>query len=467
MLRYFRINDPYRLVGLLVISFIIYLPFFIDAIPVGVLELKSLLIGEKIHSGLLPYTDLVDSTPPLTCWVFGLIDMVFGKSLLARHVLSYLIIFSLGAYLATLFIDKKVLAENTYLPALLFVILHIFSYDTLVLSGELMGSAFILFALSNIFRELEFRSQRLETVLYIGIHISIASLFSFSFVVFLPAACLIMIVYARRDFSSFLLLIVGFCLPHLLLICFYFVFEEPSTIWKFFYAPNLAIQSQILVSPKAILFLGAIPLFYMLLALIVLNRDARFTRYQSQLFQIMFLWMLFSVLQAFYTKNFRPQSFIVLVPTLTFFISHFLLFIRRRRYAEMNLWILLLGVLTVSIMGRYNLLIGVPYGHMVVNNSQKAIDVSDKRVLVLEDELSYFINNQLATPFLQWSLCAEIFTQPDHYENVIKVNSDFKNDPPEIIIDPHHYMDGFFDRIPTLKAQYKSERAGVYTRQIH
>src|SRR5687767_10725047 len=114
LLRYFRINDPYRLLGLLVILLIIYLPLFIDLPPITNPELKSMLVGEKIHEGSKMYAEVADNTAPLAAWFHALVDIVFGRSLLARHILAFIIIFFQSAFLGIIFITKKVFSENTF-----------------------------------------------------------------------------------------------------------------------------------------------------------------------------------------------------------------------------------------------------------------------------------------------------------------------------------------------------------------
>lgn len=463
MLRYFRINDPYRLVAILVIALLIYLPIFIDTPPVTLPELKGLLTGEKISQGNIPYAELVDSTPPLTCWSYGLIDLIFGRSLLARHILAFIIIFFQATYIGFIFIDKKAFSESTYIPSFIFIILYFFSFDTIVLSGELMGSVFLLLAISALFKEVEFRNPSIETVLNLGVYVGLASLFSFSYIVFLPAVCVVTLLYSRRNLQSFLLLLVGFCLPHALLISVYYLMDTSSAIWNFYYLPNLAFTSNHLINWKSLLILGAFPLAYLFISFIMLNREARFTKYQSQLLQIMFFWIVFSLLLLFYSKNLRPQSLIALIPPVTFFLTHLLLHIRRRLFAELNLWILCIGIIATSFLARYGRMQSIDYSQLIIKkNADAAIFGANKKILVLDDDLSYYLNNKMATPFLNWKLSETIFKNPDYFENVIKVDEGFENDPPDIIYDPGKYMKEFFVRIPSLKKKYREVHPGLY-----
>src|SRR5689334_137302 len=99
---------------------LINLPFFIDSPQITYPELKSILVGEKVHEGSAIYRELVDSTPPLASWINGFLDMLTGRSLLAKHLLAFIIVFFQAAFLGIVFVDKKAFSESTYIPALIF-----------------------------------------------------------------------------------------------------------------------------------------------------------------------------------------------------------------------------------------------------------------------------------------------------------------------------------------------------------
>jgi hypothetical protein len=444
---------------------LIYLPVFLDGPGMTNPELQSLVIGEKVRDGFVPYSSLVDATSPLSAWFFGLLDIFFGRSLMARHILALLVLFSQSAFLGMIFINKKAFSESTYIPSFLFSILAFYSFDTLSLSTDLLGSGFLLLALNNLFKEIEFRTQRDETIFNLGLFISLATLCNFSFVIHLLGVIAILVLFTRTSVRSFLLLIFGFLLPHLLMMSIYFLNHNLSQLWQFYYLPNLWVGSGKLLSNYGLFLLALIPLMYLLISLVMLNREARFTKYQSQLLQSMFFWMIFSFIQAaFFSNDLRPQSFITLIPSLVFFITHFLLLIRRKRFAEMNAWILLVGIVAVSYMARYGKIEAIRYEEKLLVGESPFPSVKNKTVLVLGSDFSVYQHNRLATAFLDWDLSREFFEQPDYYQNIIQINKAFKREPPTIIIDKHDLMKPVFDRIPALKAQYKQVGTHLYER---
>jgi hypothetical protein len=118
------------------------------------------------------------------------------------------------------------------------------------------------------------------------------------------------------------------------------------------------------------------------------------------------------------------------------------------------LWILLIGTVLISYYSWNGVVQSVDYRSLKVEK-QNDQTLTGKRLLVLEDNISYFLDNEMATPFLSWELSKPIFADADYYHNVILVSAGFNHDSPECIIDPHGYMKPFFERIPSLKQKYK------------
>jgi hypothetical protein len=458
LLSYFRINDPYRLIGLLVIMTVLSLPLFIDSPSLTYPELESFVIGEKVNEGNGLYTELLDNTPPLASWIYGACNWIFGRSLGARHILAFFILLIQSSFIGIMFIDKKVFSENTYIPSLLFSLLAFISFDSLALTSDLFAFGFILLVLNNLFKEIEFRIQRDEIIFNLGLFISLASLLNFSYAVYLPGAMLALALFTRSSLRKYLLLTFGFLLPHFLFVCAFYLYGNLPSLWFHFYVPNLRFSSPSLVSAGSLLTLCAMPLAYLFLSLFILNRDARLTKYQAQIFQAMFLWFVTAFVQVALTQDRRPQSLISLIPSVSFFLTHFLLLIRRRKFAEINLFVLASGIVTVAYLSRYDKISRIRYDGIFVR--QEAPAIKNKRILVLDDKPALFAQNRLATPFYDWSLCKPIFEAPAYYENLLMVNRSIKKDLPDIIIDPGDLMKDFFDRLPELKAKYRKSAEG-------
>ncbi|WP_254155391.1 DUF6427 family protein [Chryseosolibacter indicus] len=282
------------------------------------------------------YTEVVDNTAPLAAWVHTLLDMAFDRSITGRHVVALVLIFLQSVFLGIIFITKKVFGENTFIPSLIFSILFFFSFDNIALTDELLGSGFLILALDHLFREIEFRMPRDETPFNLGLFLSIATLFYLPYITFLFGVLIILFLFARTNGRKILLMIFGFTLPHLFVISISYVNDTLPKVWEYYYLSNLSFDKEFVVSIKELLILGGLPAFYLIISIVMLNRLARFSKYQAQLLQSIFLWIGFCFIYFLFCKEVRPQTLIVLIPPITFLLTHFLLLIRRRRLAEMN-----------------------------------------------------------------------------------------------------------------------------------
>lgn len=454
LIRFFRINDPYRLLGILLLLVLFSLPLFLNTPPLSPQQLLHLVVGESVWAGQTMYVEIFDSTAPFSAGVFGLLDGLFGRSVLARELTTILFLFLQAAFFAILLINNKAYNDNTYVPGLIFGILCFISYDFLTFSPELLGSSVLLLALNNLFKEIEFRIQREETILSLGVYIGAASIFVFSYSLFLIAALLILILFTRISIRKALLLIFGFLLPHTILFLLYLRWDETTWLWQNFYAPNFTWSGDPLISWKSLFYLLLVPAVYFVISLFMLTREARFTKYQSQLFQVMFLWMIFSFIEILLTKHRTPHSFLTTLPSLTYFVSHYLLIIRRKWIAETMLWVFMGGILLVSNLTRTGRINWVDYSNMVVPEHNEVVG---KRVMLLGHDLSVYQHNSLGGYFLNWSLSRDVVSGTDYFENVETVWESFQQNPPDVIIDREGLVPALFRRLPSVAKDYKKQ----------
>jgi hypothetical protein len=247
-------------------------------------------------------------------------------------------------------------------------------------------------------------------------------------------------------------------LPHLFLISIYYIKGGISELWQYFYLPNLAFGNDGLVNASDLILPLGIPAFFFAISLVLLNRESRFTKYQSQLLQAMFFWTIFSLLQVLYSKALRPHSFIPVMIGLSFFISHFFLIVMRRRFAEMSFWIFLAGIAGVSYYVRYGNNFESTYKNLLVPDVRHQ-HLQGKKILVLADSLPLYQGNRMTTPFLDWTLAEDIFRHPEYYENIIQVYQGFV-EKPDLIIDPENLMKPFLETIPDLRRIYSKSPEG-------
>jgi hypothetical protein len=465
LLSFFRINDPYRLLGLLILFFIISLPVFLYSPGLTWQELNSFIVGEKINQGFRPYSALIDSTPFLTQWLYGVFNWISGQHITLRHILAFLILFFQAGYIGLVFINRKAYTETTYIPSVLFCLLCCISFDVISITGTLLASGFLLLAINSIFREIEFREPNDSSLVKSGVYLSLASLSVFSYVIFFFAAILILAFFTRSSLRRQFLFLLGFLLPHALLLSYYYLVNQHDFLLTYFYKANLVADERVFLTTKTLLILSSVPLAYFVISFFTLNRATRLTNYQSQLLQAMFLWLIAGVIHLFFTRSLRPQSLLPLFPPLSFLLTHFLLSIHRKRFAEIHLWFFTIGILLCSYLVRNNFFTGAGYSGLIVQDSP--LPVKGKRVLIIGPDYAPYANNQLATGFSEWALYKKVFEEPDYYENILTVKKQFALESPEVIIDPNNMLSAFFRQLPELEKQYDKKGSVYYIKEVN
>jgi hypothetical protein len=156
---------------------------------------------------------------------------------------------------------------------------------------------------------------------------------------------------------------------------------------------------------------------------------------------------------------------VIFIPATAFFISHWLLLFKRRRWSELYTAVLLLVIITLN-HGTYfqfswtskwihieNLLAKPhPYDQLITN----------KRILVIGDKDGLYRNAKLATPYLAWELSKKQFAGLNYYDQSAEILTNFKNDPPEVIIDLENLFPELQKHIYLLQANYRRVSKQVY-----
>jgi hypothetical protein len=453
MLRFFRFNDPYRLLFVLLTVILLGIKTEFEFPSITIPELKGILVGEMMDGKRL-YSEVWDSMPPVTAYVQYVLDFVFDRSILPRHILSWIIIFFQAAFFGVLLINNKAFNESNYLPAFLFSLLSFFSFDAVSLTRELIGSTLLLLAMNNLLKEVEFKRQHDETVHNLGFYLGLASLSVFSYIIFFIGTAILLFIFTRVELRRFALFVFGFALPHLLLNTWYYWFGDLDLLWANFYLANLEWSGFSFVSAKSLFLLTALPIAYFLFSLIMTRRDARLTKYQSQILQVMFLWFLFALIEVYLSRQRTPQALMVCVPPVAYFISHYLLLIKRKWIAETMLWLLLIGMMVGNNLVVRNKISSINLNHLFISNQEKN-KLTDKKILVLDDNIGLYANNKPAGFFLEWKLAQPLFDDPGVYQHVLAVAEVFEKDPPDVVIDPKDKLKGLLPYLPKIQKEYR------------
>ena len=453
MIRFLSINDPYRLLVVLALMAVLGIYAHSRLPEATIPEIRGMITGEMMGENKLIYVRVMDSTPPVTALINRAIVEVAGRNLGIRHTLTIAVFFLQAVVFGLLLINNRAFEQQTYLPPFLYGVLLFFSLDSIAFTREVWSSAFLVLAIDRVFRQLQFREQQDANLQVLGLFVGLSSLCAFSYTVFFPGILLILATTTRLDLRQVLLYTTGFMLPHLIVMTIYASIDRFPELWANFYLTNFEFNTRTFMDLKSLLLLSVVPLTYLVLSLLMSARNTRFTRYQSQIFNVMFIWLVFGVVEVWLSRNRTAQSLVVCIPPIAYFITHYLSRIRRRWLAETMLWIFIGGLLTVSSLAMQGRISPISYAQTFAGNANS--DLQEKKLLVLSPDLAVYRNNKAAGFFPEWAVTEQIFKDPGYYENIVTVYNAFQVDPPDVIIDPEQLMTEMFRHMPDVAKRYK------------
>lgn len=406
MLSIFKINDPYRILLALGLLIVIRLPFLINGIPVSDEEIKWLTLGEALNQpGVVMYLDVWDNTAPLASWVYYLLNFLFGKSSLSLQLASILFITIQISIFNTLLIKNRAYKENTYIPSLIFIILSNLHTDFMTLSPQLMGITFILFSLNYLFKRID-EVARDEMFLYAGFNLGIASLFYLPYTIFLIFFIFILIIYTSAIPRRLLLLTFGFILLHLIVI-FYYYFKNSLGIYiEFFFSSLYHLKSNVLEDYSSLIIFSIFPLLLLLVSTAKIILFISYANFQVKLQYALFFFLLFGIVTMFMAKDSGFHKLIFIIPCIAFFLTHWILSIKKSMQAELAVIMLLTGTILSSIY----------FDNNTDNNTDW--DIANSSVTVLGDNIGFYHENSLAGPFLNWDITSYKMSQFNYQDRM-------------------------------------------------
>ncbi len=455
MLSFFRLNDPYRLIFIGIILLIPRLIYWLFYYEPTLPELNWILIGEKLAAGDLLYKDLYEDIAPLSGAIYTLLFTIFGKNYIAFQVIAYLLLLSQCATFNYIVISHKAYKENTYLPALLFALLASCHFDLFTLSPVLMGQFFIFFALKNVYVRMGDQSSD-AVVLKTGSYIGIAALFHFPLILFLFPTLATYALFTGTILRRYFLLLLG-CLVVLAWVWFgYFFFGYESYLYRL--ATNSFIPwNTSYISFYQILIVYFVPILFLIVAYLKVSSINIYTNYQVRIQHVMLFFLITSALTWVFLHRISIYQFLIFIPYLSFFISHYLLNISKLWKGEFALFLLLANVsaffiFSSKIIAPKNALL--QYKEIKVAPTRWDNQIAHKNILVLGNDISAYKNSTLATPYLNWRISKNELVNINTISNLKRTYLNLQRDPPEVIIDEFKTIPSLFNQMPKLAKKY-------------
>jgi hypothetical protein len=457
MLSFFKINDPLRLIGVFVIFIMIRIVFFFQFPPLLISELNWLIIGEKLGEGGTMYVDVWDNVSPLSALIYWGLYEVAGSSVIMYHILAMVLVFAQAVLFNQILLKKNVYSDKNYLPALFYVLFSCSSFDMLTLSPPLISLIFLLLVIRNILSlsENAFDREIFNTGLYLGIAI-LLYLPNFVFLAFVGVGFALFRTVSMRQYLLFgygIIFVLG------LLFLYYFWIGGFKYLLQNYLFTVLSANFSSSLRWQTLVMVLLFPAFFLILGVIRVFVETSFINFQSNTQLLLLLWFVTAVLTNLFASNLSTYHLILLAPVFSLFVTYFFLLYKKRFLREVLFFVLLIGI---GLSGYWScfpaskLRSYIDYDVMTIKKPTN-FKMSNKRILVLGEDKSYYFGNHLATPYLNWQLSQAHFANLESYVGMVAVYENLQKDMPEVIIDDSGIGKQIFSKIPVLHQFYTKE----------
>lgn len=425
-------------------------------------EMTWLLIGERMAEGKAMYIDIVDDTGPLSAAVYWLCHLAFGRSWLALKILALVLAMFQITYLNGIFIYYKSFKENTYIPALLLVILFHLSFDLLTLSPALMGSTFLVLALRHLFSQTVLQKEGSDSILLIGLFGGIAACFHFPLVTFLPFMLISGVIVSGFSFRQLVLSMIAYSLPFTIIALFYFWNDSLWIFFEEFVIDPRRVDRYAHVGLRDLLVLFLPGMVFSVMGFVVGAVLQSQTVNQQKQFQLMFLFVLFGVGSLFLSNRITPYQLVMILPGMAYFGTQLFAAYEKGPFMKALSWIFILGI---PFGGFLWIVLKSNSGEIntyAIEFMEKHASTRGKRILVLGEDLGYYQDASLGSRYLNYSLTKNILNDTTDLRNSAEVFRVFSTERPQIIIDEDGLFENLSNRLSPLKEIYQKQGEGRF-----
>ncbi|NVO02878.1 MAG: hypothetical protein HXX09_09290 [Bacteroidetes bacterium] len=274
---------------------------------------------------------------------FNFIYSFFGNFKWIIVITAFGLLFFQTIILNNLATDHELPSKNTYLPALVYIVLMSSSVNAFPIHPVLFSNFFLLLALNIIF-ELYGKSESFVDILNISLLISLASLFYFPCIFFLLLFWIAFIIYRMFSLREWIISIVGIILPYFFLAIYYFwndkLLNRIQDYQKLLI--NLKHFSLKISTYQIVLYsvIGAI----LLIAFYSLMTRTRDKAIKNRKFNSIIFWFLIlGIVSIALSSNYSSFHFGIAFIPASILISNYFVQVKRKWFAEV-LFLILLGV---------------------------------------------------------------------------------------------------------------------------
>lgn len=464
MLEFFKINDPLRMAGILFLFILLQTPYYLMDIPILQPEFIWQLLGQQIKSGDLLYVTIIDNTGPFSAFVYWLNEVMFSNSWLSFRIIASVIIFFQVYYANHMLIENNAYDESNYLPAFVMLLLYQLSFDFMTLSPALMGSTFVLLALSKLLSQTSVNTNTVPAVLLMGIYAGIAFCFHFPYLLFLPLLIFSGLLINGFSFQQLALILTAFLLPTVFCAMFFFWQDALPNFVEMYFTLALKLKKIYHVNYKDLTYLFALPLVIAIIGYLKNNILRRLTVNQQKQNQLFLLFLIFNVGMFFFMDRVSPFQFISAIPVLAYFITHFFTIAKTRLAQNVMGYSLFLVIPLIGYSWTFYLINDNSFSKYKLETPETYKMPDGEKLMVLGDDMAPYQTTSMASPYLNFRLTAIYFERMGEMKRKTRFYQDLKKEQPEIIIDEAEVFDEWIKDLPKIKPLYTRSNNGLIYR---
>jgi len=469
LLSFFRVNATYLNLSLVLFFLLLRLPLLWSGVPLLIPELSWMLVGEQMNRGFMLYRDVWDNVSPLSGMVYWAIDRLFGRSQLAYQVAAGAVSVFQIIYFNYVLRSREVLPERSYVPGAIYALLLNISFDFSTLSPMLMAATFLLLALGAAIKMFE-RRQVTNEIFEFGLYIGLATLFYLPAALFMGWAFVSLLFYTGATLRQHVLGFFGAIFPLAMVTLYFYLNDSVASLNRNLLTSVFTVKQYALNDFSSLVISLAVPLAIATLGFMRLLTSSRLVNYQSRIQQMMAMWVITAALMVPLMEYLAPMQFVIFLPAIAYFTAYYFQSFRRLWIAELLFLGFVGAIAFIQYQGIMNLVPGLAVGQLDNLRAKAALlpeAITQKKILVIGDDGGEYLNNYTATPYLNWSLSRYDLENLDNFDSVIHIYDNFRQDPPDYIIDKHNVMPKLFDRVPALRKRYKpSPWKGIYEKDL-
>jgi hypothetical protein len=459
VLQFLKNFDSFRLLAVAIIAFLARFYWFSEDI-ILIPSLQWLSIGEMMTDQKVLYKDIWTSLEPFSAGTYYIIDLLFGKSIVALRILSFFLCI-IQAMLFNYYLSQtNIYDQKTTYPAFFYVLFSCINYDFFSLSPVQLGVTFMLPVMYFLFKDVRM-GEKSRNHFFAGASLGVASLFYLPFACFIVFVIYSFAVFSSFDFKRFFQLISAFVFPWLMVFSYYYLNGSLNEVMNNLIQSTFFSRPQYYVDFYSIVKVGLPSAILTIVAFFFTISKSNFLNFQYSSMKIMVMWFVNGLAAFLIMNEWGYFNLYIMVPVFAFFTVFLFLEIDRMWIKESLVWTI---ILSFGALHMYYKSIDIEKlkagtSAMLVNkNSEARFDgnlIDDKTILILGQNPVALIHNKQSTLYASWNLSLRHFGDLTNYNNISSIYTNVLDPKPEYIFDEMGIMPGLIERIPELTTYYK------------